>query len=372
MQHHDFASYHRCGTLEVRIPAPRVDLDEDGPTVSVVIPAKNEARNLPWLAERMPHGLSEIILVDGRSTDDTVDVASSLWPGLRVVTQNRKGKGNALCCGFAAANGDIIVMLDADGSMDPGEIPYFVAALLAGADYAKGSRFVSGGGSEDITRFRAAGNRALTLLTGLMYRTAFTDLCYGYNAFWRRILPYLELESGDGLEPQWGDGFEVETLMNIRVHLAELTIAEVPSYEARRIFGVSNLRALPDGWRVLSTIANENRRHRAAEAPRNTIETHTSVGGAMAVDGLPTAVPDTTAPEPHLPAARATQPAMLEQQHRAALTAGTMLDADLNVGHPVRTGRGPRSGRGLKGRLATVGPQGTADDASVVRRRPVS
>lgn len=245
--------------LRVRIAAPRVDLDPYGPKVSVVVPAMNEARNLPWLASRMPAGVAEIILVDGNSTDDTVESARALWPDVRVVGQNRKGKGNALACGFAAATGDIIVMIDADGSMDPGEIPYFVDALVRGADFAKGSRFAAGGGSSDITRFRAAGNHVLNALTTLIHRTSFTDLCYGFNAFWHRVLPVLGLEVGDGTERLWGDGFEVETLINIRVHHAGLKTVEVPSFEGSRLHGASNLRAISDGWRVLSIIARESR-----------------------------------------------------------------------------------------------------------------
>lgn len=232
--------------------------------MSVVIPALNEARNLPWLASRMPAGVGEIILVDGRSTDDTIAVARRLWPDVRIVTQTRRGKGNALACGFAAAAGDVIVMMDADGSMDPGEIPYFVAALVAGADYAKGSRFAPGGGSSDITRFRAAGNHVLNALTGLIHRTSFTDLCYGFNAFWRHTLPVLGLEVGEGTALRWGDGFEVETLINIRVHSAGLSVTEVPSFEGERLHGSSNLRAFADGWRVLSIIARESRALRKA------------------------------------------------------------------------------------------------------------
>jgi glycosyltransferase involved in cell wall biosynthesis len=247
------------GCLRVRVPAPRIGLDPAGPTVSVVMPAMNEARNLPWLAARMPAGAAELILVDGHSVDDTVATARSLWPGVRIVRQNRRGKGNALACGFAAATSEVIVMIDADGSMDPGEIPYFVAALVAGADYAKGSRFTPGGGSSDITRFRAAGNHVLNGLTAFVHRTSYTDLCYGYNAFWRRILPVLALEVGDGRQRRWGDGFEVETLINIRVHGAGLKVTEVPSFEGARLHGASNLHAVADGWRVLSIIARESR-----------------------------------------------------------------------------------------------------------------
>jgi glycosyltransferase involved in cell wall biosynthesis len=131
------------------------------PSVSVVIPTLNEAANLPHVFARMPPGIEEVIVVDGHSSDDTVAVARKLRSDVRVVVQNRRGKGNALACGFAAARGDIIVMLDADGSTDPAEIPLFVDALLDGADFAKGSRFLPGGGSVDITRFRQGGNRLL-------------------------------------------------------------------------------------------------------------------------------------------------------------------------------------------------------------------
>nr|WP_231134282.1 glycosyltransferase family 2 protein [Motilibacter deserti] len=249
--------------MRVLVTAARRDLDPSGPTVSVVVPAMNEARNLPWLAKHMPRGVAEIVLVDGNSVDDTVDVARRLWPDVRVVTQTRRGKGNALACGFHAATGEIIVMIDADGSMDPGEIPYYVDALVAGADYAKGSRFSSGGGSSDITRVRALGNRALNTLTNSLHGTRYSDLCYGYNAFWRRILPVLALDPGEpgeaAAERRWGDGFEVETLINIRVHTAGLQIAEVASFESERLFGTSNLNAVSDGLRVLRTIAIEKR-----------------------------------------------------------------------------------------------------------------
>jgi hypothetical protein len=258
------------------MPAPRIHLKAGGPSVSVVVPAMNESRNLPWLAARMPGGIAEIILVDGRSQDDTVAVARSLWPGVRVISQTRRGKGNALACGFEAATGDVIVMIDADGSMDPGEIPYFVAALEAGADYAKGSRFAPGGGSSDITRMRAWGNRSLNRLTGAVHKTSYTDLCYGYNAFWRRVLPVLDLHAGDlagdSLACHWGDGFEVETLINIRVHLAGLTITEVPSFETPRLHGVSNLNAVSDGMRVLSIIAKESQAlRRGAQLRRDVV-----------------------------------------------------------------------------------------------------
>lgn len=234
------------------------------PTVSVVMPALNEARNLPHVFAALPADLHEIIVVDGHSVDDTVAVARSLRPDARIVAQNRKGKGNALACGFAAATGDIIAMVDADGSADPGEIPRFVAALADGADFAKGTRFRESGGSADITRLRKLGNRGLISLFNSIYSTRYTDLCYGFNVFWRRHLPILGLDAfspppaeGEGM--MWGDGFEVETLIHIRVAKSGLVVAEVPSFEHPRLHGVSNLSAPTDGLRVLRTILVERR-----------------------------------------------------------------------------------------------------------------
>jgi glycosyltransferase involved in cell wall biosynthesis len=250
------------------------------PTVSVIVPALNEGRNLPHVAARMPD-VDELILVDGGSTDDTVAVATRLWPGVRIVQQNRTGKGNALACGFAAARGDIIVMIDADGSTDPGEIPRFVQALHDGADFAKGSRFLSTGGSADITPLRRAGNRVLNGFVNVLFRTRYTDLCYGYNAFWADCLPLFDLDHtspprADGAK-SWGDGFEIETLLNLRVARAAVRVAEVPSFEHERIHGVSNLNALTDGLRVLRTIIRELPRRRPhlrerAAAPYTAVE----------------------------------------------------------------------------------------------------
>jgi glycosyltransferase involved in cell wall biosynthesis len=244
-----------ASTEKIRVPEP---------TVSVVIPAKNEARNLPHVLPALPEGLDQVILVDGGSTDGTADVARELVPGITVIGQTRKGKGNALACGFAAATGDFIVMLDADGSTDPAEIPRFVDALKHGADFAKGSRFMPGAGSSDISRLRQRGNFVLNKIVNILYGTRYTDLCYGYNAFRRDCLEAIDLDASTegGDDPTvmlWGDGFEVETLINIRVAKAGLRVFEVPSFERNRVYGSSNLNAFSDGFRVLRTIHTERK-----------------------------------------------------------------------------------------------------------------
>lgn len=218
------------------------------PRVSVIIPALNEAANLPHVFATLPPWIDEVVLVDGRSSDNTVEVARASWPAVKVVTQAGRGKGDALIAGFAASTGEIIVMMDADGSTHGSEIVRFVSALVAGADFAKGSRFACGGGSTDITPTRRYGNRVLSTLVNMLFGTRYTDLCYGYNAIWARHLNALALDC---------EGFEVEAMLNIRAITAGLRIHEVPSQELHRIHGVSNLRIAADGWRIAALIIKE-------------------------------------------------------------------------------------------------------------------
>jgi glycosyltransferase involved in cell wall biosynthesis len=218
------------------------------PSVSVVIPTLNEAGNLPHVLPRLPSWIHELVIVDGLSTDDTVAVAKSYAPRAKVVMVSTPGKGAALRAGFAACTGDIVVMLDADGSTDPQEIPAFVGLLLSGADVVMGSRFTLGGGTDDMERHRRMGNWALTRLVRLGFGARFSDLCYGYTAFWRDVLPVI---SGPFR------GFEVETVIHIRAVRAGLRIAEVPSFESIRISGTTNLRTVRDGFRVLRAIGTE-------------------------------------------------------------------------------------------------------------------
>jgi hypothetical protein len=262
-----FRSASSSGDPERRLVA----VHQSRPRISVVVPARNEAANLPYVLAALPPEVYEVVLVDGRSSDDTVAVARALRPDIRVVQQTRRGKGNALACGFAAVRGDIIVMLDADGSADPLEIPRYVDALVAGADFAKGTRFATGGGSSDLTRLRSTGNKALNLVVNLLYGTRYTDLCYGYNAFWTRCLPVLGLDAGEIEQDKklWGDGFEIETIINTRIARGRLKVIEVPSYELERIHGVSNLNTWRDGFRVLRAALTERLRPRPARVGGN-------------------------------------------------------------------------------------------------------
>ena len=223
-------------------------------SVSVIIPTLNEAGNLPFVLNTIPHWVDEVIVVDGRSDDDTERIAKVLRPDVRIVHQKVRGKGAALRAGFNAARGEMLIALDADGSMDGSDIASFRDALLGGADFAKGSRFLSGGGSADITPFRRFGDGGICLLMKLMFGARCSDATYGYFAVWADRLDWLNIDS---------DGFEVETLVNIRARRARLKIVEVPCFESHRIHGNSNLNAVRDGFRILRVIVLERfRRYR--------------------------------------------------------------------------------------------------------------
>jgi glycosyltransferase involved in cell wall biosynthesis len=220
-----------------------------------VIPTRNEAASLPAVlrAVSMLDVVTEVVIVDGASIDGTVEVARRELPAAVIVLQRGVGKGGALRQGIAAASGDVVVTFDGDGSADADEIPRFVEALVAGADLAKGSRTLPGGGSDDFTPFRRLGNRYLTLLVNALFGVRYTDLCYGYNAFWHchasTLLPHT-------------DGFEVEAVTAVRAVQGGLRVVEVPSRELPRTFGTSKLHPVRDGLVIQAAIIREWRQAR--------------------------------------------------------------------------------------------------------------
>jgi glycosyltransferase involved in cell wall biosynthesis len=250
------------------------------PTVSVVIPTLNEAKNLVHVLPRIPEWVLEVLIIDGRSEDRTVEVARRERHDVRVIRVETPGKGAAMRAGFLAARGDIVVALDADGSTDPRELPAIVGHLVAGADVALGTRFATGGGTADMELYRRAGNWVLTRMVRVAFGARYSDLCYGYVAFWRDVLPMLDGEF---------TGFEVETVLHIRAVRAGLRVAEVPSFEEQRIWGKSNLRTVRDGFRVLGSILGEWSRNRDATEHGDASAAH--VRRLRRTDGRPSALP---------------------------------------------------------------------------------
>lgn len=243
---------------------------DTSPGVSVIIPARNESQNLPRILDSLPELVDEVIVIVGNSTDDTVTVAQNHPRVDKTLIQRSKGKGAALSLGLRAASREYVVMIDADGSMNVDEISNFVQALESGADVVRGSRYMTGGGSEDLTAFRSFGNKSLTGLANILFKVDWTDLAYGYAAFRKSALEQMDVfyyDSKVGGIPlsrgmSYGQGFEIESLIFCRSARRGLRVIEIPSTEAARWNGSSNLKAIPDGFRALSAILVERARSR--------------------------------------------------------------------------------------------------------------
>ena len=216
--------------------------------VSLIIPTLNEVSNIPHVFSDLPEFIDEIVVVDGQSKDGTIDAIRRIRSGVRIIVNKPKGKGAALQTGFNNATGDLIIMMDADGSHNPKEISQFIEPILNGYDVSKGSRMMKGGGSSDITPFRRLGNKIFVTMVNTMYGSDYTDLCYGYRAFKKEAYEKIECDA---------DGFEVETQQSIRIKKTGLRVKEVPSFEALRKNGNSNLNSFKDGWRILNIIVKE-------------------------------------------------------------------------------------------------------------------
>ena len=239
-------------------------------SVSLIIPAMNESATLTSIIDSVPTYVDEIIVIDGRSKDDTFEIASNHPRVNKVLRQRSRGKGAALSLGFAVATCDLVAIIDADGSMDPAELQNFLN-MFPQAEIVKGSRSKKlGGTSADLTIFRDLGNRVLTKLCNFWFKENWTDLAYGYAVVDRKALGKLGLSSYDEMgsvfgHKSYGQGFEIEALIFCRSSKWGFRVIEVASAEHRRISGSSNLRAIRDGFRVLSAIIIEKNRSKPHE-----------------------------------------------------------------------------------------------------------
>lgn len=251
-------------TDEVAFRADRVEPVVAPLPVSIIIPTWNEAANIGHVLADMP-AVEQLVIVDADSDDGTADVVRETHPDATILLQKPSGKGNATRAGLEAATAEFVICMDADGSMDPREIPAFVALMQQGFDVVKGSRGAVGGGSTDFTPLRRAGNWGLVVAYNALFGTRLTDITFGYIGFRRDVVPQLGL---------YATGFEIEVQMVAHSALAGLRFAELPSTEADRISGESHLSTWGDGKRVLGTIlksrfqpAKEWWRHKGAVRP---------------------------------------------------------------------------------------------------------
>lgn len=220
---------------------------EGCPTVTVLICTLNEEEGIGDILERIPLWVDEILLVDGNSADNTVEIARSIRPRTRVLYQPGKGKGDALRCGIENATGEVVVTLDADRATDPEDMPRFIEPLLNGYDFAKGSRFLQRL-PHNKPWHRVMGNWAITITFDVLFLRGYTDLCSGYNAFWRKSV-------GDIKWPQ--DGFENEPFINCQVAKRKLKVIEVVHLDQGRLKGEVKESSWRQGFKAIKTILRE-------------------------------------------------------------------------------------------------------------------
>lgn len=220
---------------------------ERGLGITALICALNEEDSLPHVLPEIPRWIGQVLLVDGHSTDRTVEVAKAIRPDVRIVYQPGTGKGDALRFGVQQATGDIIVTLDADGTTDPEDLPRFIEPLLDGYDFVKGSRFRLGFPANKPLH-RILGNWIIAMTFNLLFFRTYTDLCSGYNAFWKEALDRVHLSGGQ---------FEDEPLVNVRVRKAGLKVKEVGHIDRGRVSGNSKAPSWRQGFGAIKTIVRE-------------------------------------------------------------------------------------------------------------------
>jgi len=237
-----------------------------GQGVTVVIPTKNELENLKRLLPTIPDFVDEVLVIDGYSIDGTSEFANDSRYVTKVLMQKAPGKGSALCLGVQMASFKNIICIDADGSMSTLEFPKLLDPMIdSNIDVIKGSRYLPGAGSEDLSLFRSLGNRGLLLIAKLLYKCKWTELAYGYFGLTQDAVKKLDLFEFESKVPSrwifknlaYGQGFEIEAVIFCRALRRNLSIKEFASMETNRWNGTSNLKAIPDGFRVLFAILIE-------------------------------------------------------------------------------------------------------------------
>lgn len=203
--------------------------------VSLVIPARNEERCIAEVIEKSIPFVDELVVVDGHSVDRTVEIAESY--GVRVVKDNKRGKGEAIRVGAMAVSHPIVVFMDADGSHDPADIPSLVEPILADqADLVIGSR--STGGSDELhgdidKLFRMLGHDVILIGINKRWKQNLTESQNGFRAIRTDVIRSLNLKENITT---------IEQEMLMKALKRGYTVTEVPTHEYSRKFGNSSIK----------------------------------------------------------------------------------------------------------------------------------
>jgi SAM-dependent methyltransferase len=238
------------------IVARPVDLGraEKPPRVSVICPCRNEAGNIRDIVERLPQmgSHTELIFVEGHSQDDTLvecrRIARRSGRDIKTFTQNGRGKGDAVRLGFSQASGDILMILDADLSVAPEDLPQFYNALVSGkGEFINGSRLVYAKDPQAMRFLNLLGNKFFAvLLTRLLGQPVKDTLCG------TKVLYRTDYERIAGGRAYFGD-FDPFGDFDLLFGAAKqnLKIVEIPIRYRQRTYGATNISRFTHGWLLI-------------------------------------------------------------------------------------------------------------------------
>lgn len=237
-----FASSIQYIAARLRVARPKL-------SCSVVIPCHNEAENVAECVRHVPAigTWTEIVVVDDGSTDGTKDKVQELQesdPRVRlVVLEKNQGKAAAVRAGFAAAQGDVLMILDADMAVSPEELPKFLIPLQDGnADFVNGTRLIYPMHGKAMKVANFLGNKGFCFLASKVLRQRVSDTLCGTKAFFKRDYERMPI----GGKERWGDFDFLFGAARLK-----LRILELPVHYTERRAGKSKMRVLIDGWRFL-------------------------------------------------------------------------------------------------------------------------
>jgi glycosyltransferase involved in cell wall biosynthesis len=220
--------------------------------ISILVPAYNEQATIEQVLRSVTAlGLElELIVVDDGSTDDTPQILARLadeMPHLQVHRQPNQGKGAAVRNAIGHSTGRFVVIQDADLEYDPVDIPRLLAPLERGvADAVYGTRLRGGEPQRAHLFWHYAGNKFLSLLTGVLYNTTLSDMEVGYKAFDGDLIRSIPLESDD---------FAIEPEMTAKVLRRNVRVYEVPISYYGRTFEEGKKITWRDGFKAVLTLA---------------------------------------------------------------------------------------------------------------------
>ena len=248
---------HFCLTTFL-IARPRIGRAEHAPTVSVIIPARNEAGNIEAAVRRIPEmGQStEIIFVEGHSKDDTLEqiqcVAAKSSRDIKFLRQTGTGKGNAVREAFAVASGDLLMILDADLTMPPEELPKFYEALISGrTEFANGVRLVYPMEHKAMRFLNMCANKFFSIAFSWALGQSVKDTLCGTKALSRQN--YLRIAANRSFFGDFDPFGDFDLIFG--ANKLNLKITDIPVRYRERTYGETNIRRWSHGWLLLKMLA---------------------------------------------------------------------------------------------------------------------